>query len=129
MSQTYDKSVVTYYINVLTPNNSKLSITAYGNSQQDSDLQGELVFQTAMIGYPETFTDPSYTGQFLVMTYPLIGNYGFVPEEQLECHAGMAPAAIIMCENYPHSPDHPNSSSRIPFTLNYKPTRGGIEFK
>ena len=123
--QTHDKSVVTYYINVLTPNNTKLSIMAYGNSQQDSHLQGELVFQTAMIGYPETFTDPSYTGQFLVMTYPLIGNYGFVPEEQLECHAGMAPAAIIMCENYPHSPDHPNASSRIPFTLNYKPTLVG----
>jgi carbamoyl-phosphate synthase/aspartate carbamoyltransferase len=115
MSHTHDKSVVTYYINVLTPNNTKLSVTAYGNSQWDSNLQGELVFQTAMIGYPETFTDPSYTGQFLVMTYPLIGNYGFVPEEQLECHASMAPAAIIMCENYQHQPDHPNAnaSSRI----------------
>ena len=113
MAQTHDKSVFTYYINVLTPNNTKLSVTAYGNSQRDSNLQGELVFQTAMIGYPETFTDPSYTGQFLVMTYPLIGNYGIAPEEQLECHTGMAPAAIIMCENYLYPPDHPNSSSRI----------------
>lgn len=38
---------------------------------------GELVFNTAMSGYEEAFTDPSYAGQILLMTYPLIGNYGF----------------------------------------------------
>jgi len=37
---------------------------------------GELVFNTAMTGYPESLTDPSYKGQILVATYPLIGNYG-----------------------------------------------------
>ncbi|MCR4583814.1 MAG: carbamoyl-phosphate synthase large subunit [Prevotella sp.] len=37
---------------------------------------GEVVFNTAMTGYPESLTDPSYAGQILVMTYPLIGNYG-----------------------------------------------------
>jgi len=37
---------------------------------------GEVVFNTGMVGYPETLTDPSYTGQILVMTYPLVGNYG-----------------------------------------------------
>lgn len=37
---------------------------------------GEIVFNTAMSGYQETLTDPSYKGQFVVMTYPLIGNYG-----------------------------------------------------
>ena len=40
---------------------------------------GEVVFNTAMTGYPESLTDPSYAGQILVMTYPLVGNYG-VPE-------------------------------------------------
>jgi carbamoyl-phosphate synthase small subunit len=40
---------------------------------------GEVVFNTGMVGYPEAFTDPSYLNQILVMTYPLIGNYG-VPE-------------------------------------------------
>jgi len=39
-------------------------------------VQGEVVFNTAMAGYPETLTDPSYAGQILVLTYPLIGNYG-----------------------------------------------------
>lgn len=37
---------------------------------------GEVVFNTGMVGYPETLTDPSYKGQILVFTYPLIGNYG-----------------------------------------------------
>lgn len=41
--------------------------------------QGEVVFNTGMVGYPETLTDPSYCGQILTMTYPLIGNYG-VPD-------------------------------------------------
>ena len=42
-------------------------------------VSGEVVFNTGMVGYPETLTDPSYRGQILVLTYPLIGNYG-VPE-------------------------------------------------
>ncbi len=40
---------------------------------------GEVVFNTAMTGYPESLTDPSYSGQILVPTYPLIGNYGVPP--------------------------------------------------
>ena len=44
-----------------------------------ADTVGEVVFNTAMSGYPESLTDPSYAGQILVMTYPLVGNYG-VPD-------------------------------------------------
>jgi carbamoyl-phosphate synthase small subunit len=47
-----------------------------------TDADGEVVFNTGMVGYPESLTDPSYRGQILVFTYPLIGNYG-VPSEQL----------------------------------------------
>ncbi len=43
------------------------------------NVNGEVVFNTAMTGYPESLTDPSYAGQILVTTYPLIGNYG-VPD-------------------------------------------------
>ena len=43
-------------------------------------VAGEVVFNTSMTGYPESLTDPSYAGQILVATYPLIGNYG-VPED------------------------------------------------
>lgn len=44
-----------------------------------SNTDGEVVFNTGMVGYPETMTDPSYCGQILVFTYPLIGNYGVPP--------------------------------------------------
>ena len=37
---------------------------------------GEVVFNTGMVGYPEALTDPSYRGQILVLTFPLVGNYG-----------------------------------------------------
>jgi len=43
---------------------------------------GEIVFATGMTGYPQAFTDPSFAGQILIMTYPLIGNYG-VPKKEL----------------------------------------------
>ena len=46
------------------------------------DSDGEVVFNTGMSGYPESLTDPSYRGQILTFTYPLIGNYG-VPSEEL----------------------------------------------
>lgn len=49
----------------------------------DKPTAGEVVFSTAMVGYPESLTDPSYAGQILTVTYPLIGNYG-VPEDRIE---------------------------------------------
>ena len=45
----------------------------------DTPIAGEVVFNTAMTGYPESLTDPSYAGQLMVMTYPLVGNYGVPP--------------------------------------------------
>lgn len=42
-------------------------------------VAGEVVFNTAMMGYPESLTDPSYAGQLMVLTYPLVGNYGVPP--------------------------------------------------
>lgn len=48
-----------------------------GNSfGSERSIAGEVVFYTAMVGYPESLTDPSYTGQILVSTFPMIGNYG-----------------------------------------------------
>ena len=56
----------------------------YGKSfGYEGSSAGEVVFNTAMTGYPESLTDPSYKGQILVLTYPLIGNYG-VPEYVIE---------------------------------------------
>jgi carbamoyl-phosphate synthase small subunit len=50
-------------------------------------IAGEVVFNTGMVGYPEALTDPSYTGQILVLTYPLVGNYG-VPSDEKD-HLGL----------------------------------------
>jgi len=50
---------------------------------KETAVSGEVVFNTAMTGYPESLTDPSYKGQILVLTYPLIGNYG-VPGDLME---------------------------------------------
>ena len=48
----------------------------------ESSVSGEVVFNTGMVGYPESLTDPSYKGQLLVLTYPLIGNYGIPNKER-----------------------------------------------
>ncbi|HEX3629689.1 MAG TPA: carbamoyl-phosphate synthase domain-containing protein, partial [Candidatus Dormibacteraeota bacterium] len=47
---------------------------------QASSASGEVVINTCMSGYQEVLSDPSYAGQMVVMTYPLIGNYGAAPE-------------------------------------------------
>ena len=45
----------------------------------ETPVAGEVVFNTAMMGYPESLTDPSYAGQLMTLTYPLVGNYGVPP--------------------------------------------------
>src|SRR3989442_4517212 len=52
--------------------------TAFGAT---GETTGEVVFNTAMSGYQEIVTDPSYRGQIVTMTYPHIGNYGINPED------------------------------------------------
>src|SRR5256884_7689953 len=46
------------------------------------EAMGEVVFNTSMMGYQEVLTDPSYKGQIVTMTYPLIGNYGINDEDR-----------------------------------------------
>src|SRR3989338_9108193 len=58
---------------------------SFDSAQDDTCGTGEVVFTTGMVGYPESLTDPSYRGQILVFTYPLIGNYG-VPSEELNAY-------------------------------------------
>ena len=47
----------------------------------EGEIHGEVVFNTSMTGYQEILTDPSYNGQIVTMTYPLIGNYGVNAED------------------------------------------------
>ncbi|KAG8277031.1 hypothetical protein J6590_051932 [Homalodisca vitripennis] len=58
-------------------------LTGY-NFGASKPIDGEVVFQTGMVGYPESLTDPSYHAQILVLTYPLIGNYGVPSDEKDE---------------------------------------------
>ena len=61
---------------LLLADGSRYEGTSFG---YERNVCGELVFSTGMSGYPESLTDPSYAGQLLMLTYPLIGNYGVPP--------------------------------------------------
>ncbi len=65
---------------------------------------GEVVFATGMTGYPEALTDPSFKGQILVMTYPLIGNYGVPKKEDWESDK-IQVSGLVVC-NYIDTPSH-----------------------
>lgn len=64
---------------------------------------GEVVFNTAMTGYPESLTDPSYAGQLMVLTYPLVGNYGVPAPELWESERIHAEALIVSDYSMTHS--------------------------
>jgi carbamoyl-phosphate synthase small subunit len=66
----------------------------------NGEVAGEVVFTTSMVGYQETVTDPSYRGQIVLFTYPLIGNYGVIPgdEESRKVQA----AGVLVREYTPH---------------------------
>ncbi|KAI8845118.1 hypothetical protein BJ741DRAFT_659217 [Chytriomyces cf. hyalinus JEL632] len=58
---------------------------------EGASIAGELVFQTGMVGYPESLTDPSYRGQILVITFPLVGNYGVPSREAVDASLNNLP--------------------------------------
>lgn len=60
-------------IHLLLEDGTKIEGKSFG---AENSIAGEVVFNTAMTGYPESLTDPSYKGQILVLTYPIVGNYG-----------------------------------------------------
>ena len=64
------------------------------------EASGEVVFNTSMTGYQEVLTDPSYSGQMVTMTYPLVGNYGVNPEDVES--ACIQVAAFLVKEYQPH---------------------------
>ncbi|MFA6258795.1 MAG: glutamine-hydrolyzing carbamoyl-phosphate synthase small subunit [Candidatus Paceibacterota bacterium] len=68
---------------------------------------GEVVFSTGMTGYPEALTDPSYKGQILVLTYPIIGNYG-VPSKEFWESEKIQVSGLIVCD-YIDTPSHHES--------------------
>lgn len=73
----------------------------------ETSTSGEVVFATGMVGYPESITDPSYRGQILVFTYPLIGNYGVTDKEFFESENIHVKGLIV--SNYIDVPSHHTS--------------------
>lgn len=96
--------------------NSKLILkdgTTYEGTSFGADVQaaGEVVFATGMVGYPEAITDPSFCGQILVMTYPLVGNYG-VPDKKFWESEKIQISGLIVC-NYNSTPSHYSSRQTL----------------
>lgn len=77
----------------------------------EAPAAGEVVFNTAMTGYPESLTDPSYEGQILVTTYPILGNYGVPPEREKDAVSEFLESSKIHCRgiialDYSWEPSH-----------------------
>jgi len=77
----------------------------------ETSTSGEVVFNTGMVGYPESLTDPSYFGQILVLTYPLVGNYG-VPDKKFWESKRIQVKALIV-QNYISTPSHFESEKSL----------------
>jgi len=76
-----------------------------GNSfGYNKSAAGEVVFATGMVGYPEALTDPSFKGQILIFTYPLLGNYG-VPDKKFWESSKLQVSGLIV-NNYIDTPSH-----------------------
>lgn len=73
----------------------------------DGPVAGEVVFATGMTGYPEAFTDPSFAGQILVLTYPIVGSYG-VPEKSFWESNKLQISGLIV-STYNDTPSHHSS--------------------
>lgn len=97
-------------------------------------VAGEVVFNTAMSGYPESLTDPSYRGQILVLTYPLIGNYGVPPMRmkdklQENFESGIIHVTGLIISGYSFESSHWNAWTSLSQWLirNRIPALGGID--
>ena len=74
------------------------------------EARGEVVFNTSMTGYQEILTDPSYHGQMITMTYPLIGNYGVCPED---VESDRVQAAALIVKEYQDFPSNYRSTGTL----------------
>lgn len=96
-------------VTLILENGSKFHDKSFG---YDTPVKGEVIFNTAMVGYPESLTDPSYTGQLITFTYPLIGNYG-VPSLSFEpdglpafMEGDMVHASAVIVSDYSEEYSH-----------------------
>ncbi len=76
-----------------------------------TNIAGEVAFTTGMTGYTESLTDPSYKGQILIFSYPLMGNYGVQPKHAWE--SGKMQTAGIIVSTYNETPSHSSSNTPL----------------
>ena len=93
---------------LILENGMEFDAQSFGGAQSSS---GEVVFSTGMMGYPESLTDPSYRGQILVLTYPLIGNYGVPTHKFWEADKIMVSGLIV--SDYIDTPSHFQSENTL----------------
>ncbi|OGT38797.1 MAG: carbamoyl phosphate synthase small subunit [Gammaproteobacteria bacterium RIFCSPHIGHO2_12_FULL_37_14] len=100
------------------------TFSGYAPSFQIQPCYGEVVFNTGMVGYVESLTDPSYAGQILVFTYPLIGNYGVPAANQWESpliHVKGVVMSELACHYSNHTAVHSLvdwlASQKIPYII------------
>ena len=88
-------------------------------------VAGEVVFNTGMVGYTEALTDPSYRGQILVLTYPLVGNYGVPPAFESK----RIQAAALVVSELAHEYSHASAQKSLPRWLHDEgiPCLSGID--
>ncbi|RKO86636.1 carbamoyl-phosphate synthase L chain, ATP binding domain-containing protein [Blyttiomyces helicus] len=79
--------------------NDGTAFQGFSFGAETASVAGECVFQTGMVGYPESLTDPSYRGQILVLTFPLIGNYGAPSRKEIHI-------AALIVGHYSHDYSH-----------------------
>ncbi|MFQ6137134.1 MAG: glutamine-hydrolyzing carbamoyl-phosphate synthase small subunit [Candidatus Hydrothermarchaeales archaeon] len=92
----------------------------------EKEVLGEVVFNTSMSGYQEALTDPSYKGQILILTYPLVGNYGVNPDD-FESEKIKVEGFVV--REYCHFPSHRKGEKTIDEFLkeNYIPGISGVD--
>lgn len=100
----------------------------------EGSTAGEVVFNTAMNGYPESLTDPSYAGQILVTTYPLVGNYGVPGSVKVNgidqfWESDRVQIKGLLVSEYSHNYSHWNANSSLGDWLkqNRIPAIGGVD--
>ena len=129
--QDLDKSITRAAMRLVLEDGTELDGYSFGGVRA---VAGEVVFNTAMAGYVETLTDPSYRGQILALTYPLIGNYGVPaprPEGSLDgpYESSRIQVQALVVQNYVDDYSHANAARSLDEWLRREdiPAIGGID--
>lgn len=106
-------SVKTQTAHLVLEDGTRMKGISFGH---DASVAGELVFNTGLVGYPEALTDPSYRGQILTLTYPIVGNYGVPNTEELDelglrkhVESERIQVSGLLVQDYSHEYSHWNS--------------------